>query len=88
VVSLHPNYCLIHHVHVLSTCKTQGTVASVSVSDFRLLLLNLSPQSVSYYRCMLEYKANVPPKCAIVEAITDLPDLHRELLKDAPRWQK
>ncbi|KAF8576749.1 hypothetical protein K439DRAFT_1622603 [Ramaria rubella] len=40
----------------------------------------------SYYRCMKEYQANRPAKCAILDDISDLSQEHRELLLDAPRW--
>ncbi|KAF8585209.1 hypothetical protein K439DRAFT_1616154 [Ramaria rubella] len=40
----------------------------------------------SYYRCMKEYQANRPAKCAILDDILDLSQEHRELLLDAPRW--
>ncbi|KAF8582108.1 hypothetical protein K439DRAFT_1618501 [Ramaria rubella] len=40
----------------------------------------------SYYRCMKEYQANRPAKCAILDDISDLSQKHRELLLDTPRW--
>ncbi|KAF8582437.1 hypothetical protein K439DRAFT_1618253 [Ramaria rubella] len=40
----------------------------------------------SYYRCMKEYQANKPAKCAVLDDISDLSEEHRELLLDAPCW--
>jgi len=37
---------------------------------------------------MVEYRKDVPNKCAVLTAVDDLSEDHIKILSDAPRWKR